>query len=197
MQTLNLEQLSEEWFAARCGVPSASEFSRFITPARGDYSKQARGYIAKLIRECVEGPGERMSTYWMDRGTSLEGEARAWYEFEFEEPVEQVGLILNRSCAYSPDGLLPNNGLLEIKCPKPETHIGWLLDGALPDEHKPQVHGGMVISDRDWLRFVSYCPGYRPLVVTVERDAYTAKVEKAVDTFVAEYAKAKAIIMAD
>ena len=191
----NLEQQTEEWFEAKRGIPSASEFSRFITPARGDYSKQARGYMAKLIRESVEGVSERVSSYWMERGCILEPEARSWYEFDFDADVQQVGLILNRSCAYSPDGLLGENGLLEIKAPKPETHIQWLLEDKLPDEHKPQVHGALVIADRDWLDFVSYCPGYRSLVVKVFRDGYTGKVEKAIDRFVQEYAEAKARII--
>ncbi len=195
MEILDLEQGSEEWFEARRGIPSASAFSRFITPARGDYSRQAKGYMATLIRETKEGTGERVNSYWMERGIAMEPEARSWFEFEFECDVEQVGLILSRDCAYSPDGLLGDNGLIEIKCAKPETHIGWLLDDKLPDEHKPQVHGGLVIADRDWLKFVSYCPGYKPLVIEVFRDEYTGKVEKAVDRFVSEYADAKARVL--
>lgn len=196
MKRLDCEQGSDEWFEARAGLCTVSEFSRFITPARGDYSKQAVGYIADLIVESTEGPQEGVNSGWMDRGKLLEGEARDWYEFRRGEEVQTVGLILNKGSGWSPDGEVGEPGGIEIKCPKPSTHIKWLLDGSMPSEHLPQVHGALVVGEKDWIDFLSYCPRYKPLLVRVERSDYTKKVEKALSRFLEEYEKAKALVTA-
>lgn len=194
MQILEVEQGSDEWFQHRCGIPTVSEFSRFITPARGDLSAQSVGYIADLIVESVEGPPEGMSSYWMDRGTSLEDEARSWYEFHRDCDVTVGGIILNKGAGWSPDGRIGRGGL-EVKCPKPSTHVKWLMDGGLPTEHKPQCHGALTVGELDWLDFVSYCPGYKPLLLHVEPDKYTAKVDAALAAFLEQYDEAKRKIL--
>ena len=194
MQTLDVPQGSEEWHAHRAGVPTVSEFGRFITPTRGDYSKQAAGYIAELIVESVEGPKQSIITPAMARGMILEPEARRWYEMHADTDVEQIGLILNKGAGYSPDGKLPAM-YLEIKCPEPKTHVSWLLSGELPNEHKAQVHGSMVVGEADACMFLSYCPGYRPLLLSAVRTAYTEKVEDALLRFNAELAEAKARVL--
>lgn len=192
MKIIDIAQGSEEWYEARCGIPTASEFNRFITPARGAYSKQWMGYACDLIVESIQGPTEAMSTYYMDRGTMLEDEARSEYEFANDVDVEVPGLIINRGAGWSPDGYVPEKcGGLEIKCPKPSTHVGWLIGGTLPDEHKPQCHGALVVGELDWLDFVSYCPGFPVFTVRVERDAYTEKVELALQQFLEDYQNAK------
>lgn len=194
MKVLDIEQGSVEWHQARCGIPTVSEFSRFITPARGDYSKQSIGYIADLIVESVEGPPDNASSYWMERGVNLESEARNFYEFDRECEVESTGMILNKGAGWSPDGRVGINGL-EIKCPKPSTHVKWLLDGILPSEHAPQVHGALVVGECEWVDFMSYCPGYAPLLIRVEPSKYTEKVGKALETFLVEYETAKARVL--
>lgn len=196
MKRLDCAQGSEEWFEARLGIPTVSEFGRFITPARGDHSKQSDGYIADLIVESVEGAGERISSYWMDRGTFLEDEARSFYEFETDQDVTQVGLILNKGAGWSPDGEVGADGALEIKCPKASTHVKWLLSGGLPNEHWPQVYGAIVVGEKKWADFLSYCPGYKPLLVRVEPCDYSAKVEMALGKFLQDLAEAKAKVLA-
>jgi len=191
MKQLDCEQGSDEWYEARCGIPTVSEFGRFITPKRGDLSAQSTGYIADLIVESVEGVGERISSYWMERGKVLEAEARDWYEFKRECEVEQVGLILNKGAGWSPDGL-PG---LEVKCPKPSTHVKYLLDDRLPTEHAPQVHGALVVGEGEWIDFLSYCPGYKPLLLRVYPNLYTEKVGKALETFLETYDSAKAKVL--
>lgn len=191
MQILTIKQYEPEWWQARLGLPTVSEFSRFITPKRGDLSAQADGYIADLIVEQVEGLSEQVQSYWMERGITMEEQARAWYEFEYDCDVERVGLILNKGAGWSPDGLVGPKGAVEIKCPKPSTHVKWLLTGGIPDEHKPQAHGALSIGERDWVDFVSYCPGYRKLVVRVTPDEYTEKVDAALKAFLEKYEAAK------
>lgn len=191
MKVIDVEQGSEQWHRERCGLPTVSEFSRFITPAKGDYSSQAKGYIADLIVESVEGPQESYVSGYMERGRVLEDEARLEYEFENDVEVVQVGLIVNHGAGYSPDGLIEPDGALEIKCPKSSTHVKWLLDGKLPFEHKPQVHGALYVGQLEWLDFVSYCPGYPTLTIRVTPDEYTAKVADALDRFIADHIKAE------
>lgn len=197
MQRLDIEQGSVEWFEARRGIPTASEFGRIITAKRGDLSAQADSYIADLIVETIEyDPEDRFRSYWMDRGRLLEPEAADWYEFRFDTPLERLGLILNLGAGYSPDRVVGLKGAVEIKCPAPKTHVKWLLDGGLPDEHRPQVHGGLAIGELDWIDFVSYCPKYKPLVIRVTRDLYTVKVESALKAFLQQYKAAQLRIAA-
>ena len=192
MKILDFQQGTPEWHEARSGIPTASEFHRFITPARGQYSKQSMGYICDLIVESVQGPTEAMSTYYMDRGTMLEDEARSEYEFENDVDVEVPGLIVNAGAGWSPDGyMLDRKGGLEIKCPKPSTHVGWLIGGKIPDEHKPQCHGALLIGELDWLDFVSYCPGFPVFTTRVVRDDYTEKVQAALGQFLEDYEHAR------
>ena len=88
MQVLDIEQGSPEWFEARKGLPTASCFSKIITPKTGKLSASVDAYIAELIAETKEDTTEQIRSYWMERGRLLEGEARAWYEFETDDDVE-------------------------------------------------------------------------------------------------------------
>lgn len=194
-QVLNIEQGEPEWFEARRGIPTASAFGKIITPTRGELSTQSVGYIAELIAETLDyDPEEQCRSYWMDRGREIEPEARDWYAFRYNVEIQQVGIILNHGAGYSPDGLIDPNGAVEFKCPKPSTHVKWLLKGGLPNEHKPQVHSGLHIGELDWIDFVSYCPGFRPLVVRVTPDTYTKNVAAALRAFNEAYEHSKKFI---
>ncbi len=186
MKRLDIEQGSDEWFQARLGIPTVSRFADFITPARGDYSKSAIRYIARLIREKHSGPVAGFQNAAMLHGIATEDEARSWYEFENDCVVEQVGLILSKGAGWSPDGLVGSGGI-EIKCPDEDTHIMYLLADVLPREYAPQCHGALFIGELVWLDFVSYCPGYPTFVVRVRPDDYTAKVGAALEKFLTEY----------
>ena len=191
MQVLDIEQGSPEWFEARKGLPTASCFSKIITPKTGKLSASVDAYIAELIAETKEDTTEQIRSYWMERGRLLEGEARAWYEFETDSDVEQVGLILNHGVGYSPDGLADPKGGLEIKCPMPKTHIKYLMAGEIPIEYKPQLHGGLYVAELDWIDFLSYCPGYNPLLIRVVPDDYTKQLAEALAIFLERYEAAK------
>lgn len=203
MIILGHEQQSPEWFSARLALPTASEFGKIITPAKGDLSASASGYIDELIDEIVRPDASRGfdGNRHTDRGNALEPDARAWYALQADEEVNQVGLILSddRRAGCSPDSLVgpiaaPLGGL-EIKAPDGPTHVGYLRRGALPDKYKPQVHGSLVITGLPWWDFLSFCPGYRKLLVRVYPDDYTAKVREALGEFLKRYAAAKASIL--
>jgi hypothetical protein len=143
----------------------------------------------------------------MERGSVLEAEAIAWYEMQTGLKVELGGIILadDKSRAVSPDGKIAVKGgdkaLLEVKCLSPKHHVKALLNAEFkgkpyPDEFKPQVHSGLSIADEyDFTTFLMYCPGYKELIVHVERDEYTEKVRVALDQFceLLEIAKAKVL----
>ena len=127
----------------------------------------------------------------MQRGVELEFEARAFFTLETGLSVDQVGFITNDagSAGCSPDGLIAETAGLEIKCPKASTHFKYLRAGDLPAFYKPQVHFSMAITGFTQWWFMSYFPGLDPLILTVERDDYTAAIESALATFLEKLAE--------
>ena len=196
MKRLDIPQGEREWFEARKGIPTASEFYKIVTPKTGALSAQATGYIAELIDEIVHPDTEEMfRSYWMERGRIMEEEAANWYEFRYDVPLEKIGIILNHGAGYSPDRAIGLKGAVEFKCPKPTTHVKWMLNGGPLDDHRPQVHGGLIIGELEWIDLVSYCPGYKTIVVRVTPNDYTVKVEKALDSFLMQYEEAKVKVL--
>ena len=189
MKLYKCEQGTQEWMDARCGVATASRFGEICTPAKGEFAAGARTYAAELIAERLMGGPDPWKTDYqsrdMQRGSFSEDEARRYYELERNCDVQRVGFCLHDGGQWgcSPDGLIGDDGGLELKCPAPKTHITWLVDGAVPREHLPQVHGGLIVTGREWWDFMSYCPGLPPLLLRVQRDEYTAKVEAALAKF--------------
>ena len=130
----------------------------------------------------------------MLRGNVLEQEARDFFEFRMDLSVKQVALIYpNEQKKYhcSPDGLTDDKGGLEIKCPKPKTHIKYLLDDKFPKaEYNAQVQGSLMVTGLSHWYFMSYCPGLNPFIKRITPDAdYMAKLKTELDRFCAELAK--------
>jgi len=134
----NVAQGSTEWLLLRMGRPTASCFDRIITPS-GKPSSQASDYCNLLLAELMLGrPIETPAMPWMERGSLLEDDARAEYEFVNDVTVDRVGFCTTDDglIGCSPDGLVGEDGLLELKCPKAEVHVGYLL---LEDEGVQQA----------------------------------------------------------
>ena len=144
MITLAVEQGSEAWIQARLGIPTASNFRRIIT-ASGVLSRSSVGYMNELLAEWQSGTRQVIYTSkWMQRGIEMEAEARSSYALRTNTKVAQVGLVYrdkNRLIAASPDGLVNQDGLLEIKCPQPAKHETYLYHGKVPTIYIPQVQG--------------------------------------------------------
>ena len=193
MRMINHEQGTPEWLASRLGCPSGSGFDKLIQ-ASGKPSTQADGYINQLIAEVMTGETTYVHvTDAMQRGTDQEPMARGFYELASGNSVNQVGFCKHDTleCGVSPDGLIGQDGGLEIKVPAPHTHIAYLRAGVLPTKYKQQVMGCMWITDRQWWDFVSYHESMPALIVRVERDDDYIKlladeVSKAVDTIQSE-----------
>jgi YqaJ-like viral recombinase domain len=192
----NVEQGSPEWFGLRLGRPTASEFSRILTPAKADYSAQAAEYIDELIGvklNALDGRFppwvEKYTSRDMANGEAFEAEARFWYAMETGNKVRQVGFVTTDDGRFgcSPDGLIDPDGGLELKCPHPSTQMYRLRKGVLPNEYKGQVHGALAITGRKWWDFVSYCHGLPKFMVRVEPDEFTEKLKAALEKFWVDY----------
>jgi len=181
MIIVDVVQGTPEWMACRLGIPTASEFSNIITPAKGEYSKSATTYMHKLIAESLTGKeATGFMSDWMERGVEMEAEARSWYEFTRNATVRQVGFCYRddrKDCGCSPDGLLDDRGL-EIKCVSPGVMVGYLLDGGMVREYIPQVQGSMLVTGLSVWDFLVYHPDFEPMLITVKRDdEYISKLE--------------------
>lgn len=172
MRHIDAPQGSPEWHQARLGCPSGSGFKRLIT-SRGEPSSTAETYINELIAEKVTGePTFVTETEWMTRGKELEIDAKAFYEFDQGVDIQDVSFIKDDKYEFgvSPDGLIGKDGGIEIKCPKPSTHVQYLRTKKVPSIYIAQIQGCMMVTERKWWDFMSFHPMMEPLIIRVYRD---------------------------
>ncbi len=180
------DQGTPAWFDLKLGSVSASHFSSVLN------KKTGRGkYMAKLVKERLT--GEREAGYNnkdMDRGVRLEKVARRAYENAFDVTIRQVGFVeMDEYVGVSPDGMIGDDGLLEIKCPRLSVHQRYIAKGKLPTTYRAQVQGQLWVAQRQWCDFVSFClESKTPLFwVRVKRDEeYILNLEYETQKFVAE-----------
>lgn len=172
MQIHNFEQRSPEWHEIRRGKITASNFGKVIT-STGKPASAQESFVNELIAEMITGEVVHLEpTFWMQHGIDTEPRACAVYEMQCCVDVDHVGFCVHDEidAGCSPDGLIGTEGGLEIKCPAPNTHIGYLRDGRIPAKYIPQVQGSMWITGRPWWDFMSFHPHYPELIVRVPRD---------------------------
>jgi hypothetical protein len=185
-----IEQGSDAWRKLRAGLPTASEFHDVIAKVgpRGGIPKGRQKLLWRLAGEIITGePEDTYQNADMLRGHEREAEARDYYAFLYDVDPKRVAFIRNGNCGASPDSLIGEEGLLEIKDAKPSVQIERLIAGTLPSEHKAQCQGQLMVSGRRWVDFMSHSRGLPPFVTRVERDEkYIAELREGVDRFVAE-----------
>ena len=185
-------QRSEQWFRVRLGIPTASEFKRIVTPKGWKLSTQAEGYCHRLLAEwmldapVLDNPYE---SEWMQRGSETEALARASYELETGLTVAQVGFVTTDDGVYgcSPDGLVSEDGGLEMKCSSPQVHVRHMLKRDIDDEHLVQVMGCLLVTERKWWDVQAFCStaALPTVIVRVYRDeAKIAALKSTLDAFV-------------
>jgi hypothetical protein len=189
VKTYHFDQGTPEWYAARLGIPTASEFSRIITAAKGDISKSAPKYAHQLVAETLLGrPIEKptVNSWAMQRGKELEPLARAAYAEAHKVTVDQVGFVTT-DCGRigcSPDGLV--RGIrrgLEIKCVLDDSHVGIWADGP-GDDYKQQIQGSMAIAELDEWDLWAWHPELPPVLIRTTRDEpYITKMRGALTEF--------------
>lgn len=182
------EQGTPEWDQSRLAIPTSSKFGSIVTPTCKK-STQAEAFMNHLVAEWLEGrPVEHRTFGSMANGTETEPQARDAYEFITGNDVVETGVVYKDSdklVGCSPDGLLCSiRKGVEIKCPDPHTHIGYLLAEKLPNIYIPQVQGSMFVTGYDEWDFMSFHPNYPPLIITVKRDEeYIEKLETVLHVF--------------
>ena len=188
MKIIDVEQRSPDWWKCRRGIPTASGFDMIIQPIKMGPSTSQEKYINRLI-------AERFSTIWpveggyvspeMSHGIETEQTAREVYEMAHGVTVQQVGFCLSDDGRFgcSPDGLVGDDGGIEVKCPLPETHVKYLRDGKLPDDYKTQVHGELLVTGRQWWDFISYSEGLPTFQIRVVRGDFTTLLGEYVKSF--------------
>lgn len=194
-------QGSPEWWALRRGIPTASEFGRIITPAKGEYAKGSETYAAELVAEALGWQSGFQGTPDTQRGTYLEKEAVNWLSFRHGLEVRDSGFWRSDCKRYgaSPDGITSDGRPVEIKCPAMNTFIKWRLAKGLPEEHKAQVHGEMILTGADECLFVAYAdsPLVDNMLVHVVRDDFTKRLEEHLATFCDRLAAIQREILGD
>lgn len=190
MRIIDCIQGSPEWFAARCGIPTASNFDKIVDMS-GNPSKQRKKYLYQLVGERITGkPEETFQSFAMLRGKEVEAEARNFYELTNAQKIATVGICLSDGDALygaSPDGMVGKDGAIEIKCPMLSTHVSYLLEGKLPSDYFQQVQGQLFVTGRRWCDFISYYPGMNPLIVRVLPDkGFQEKLKAELESFCTE-----------
>jgi putative phage-type endonuclease len=191
----DIEQNTQEWFAIRCGKVTASRIADIIATTKSGYSASRANYEAQLICEILTGkPAESFTNAAMAWGTETEPLARAQYELKTGNMVNQIGFVVHpkiEQAGASPDGLVDNDGLIEIKCPNTSTHLDTLLSQKVPSKYITQMTWQMLCTGRKWCDFVSYDPrlpdNLQLFIQRIELDEdYGKKLESEVKGFLEE-----------
>lgn len=183
-----VEQGGAEWKAARAGVVTGSAIDGVLTPATLKPSKSA-GYFLQIVAERLIGEpcDDFEGSAWTERGTEMEDEARRWYAFERGVEVARVGFITTDDgrVGCSPDGLVGDDGGLELKCPAAKTHVGYALDpSTLVAAYRGQTQVFLYVTGRAWIDLVSFNPAIAPVIVRVTPDAvYQTALAEALSKF--------------
>jgi hypothetical protein len=160
----DLEQGSEEWHAQRRGIVTASVVGKLLTPTlRVASNDVSRGLTLLLVAERITGwTDETPITSDMWRGIDSEPIARDLYS-KHHAPATESGFMRRDfkgwTLGYSPDGVVGEDGLIEIKAPRAKTHLRTILADEIPAHYMPQLQAGLLVSGRRWIDFVSYCGG--------------------------------------
>jgi hypothetical protein len=179
VRIFDCEQNSAEWIWVRTGRITASRMCDLMaTLKRGGEAASRRDYRAELIAERLTGKTEdRYLSKEMQFGIEQEPFARTAYEIRTENMVDQAGFIFHPRLDFSgasPDGLIGQDGGLELKCPKTTTHLAYMTAGTVPEEHQYQMLWNMACADREWWDFASFDPRLpeklRLFIVRMPRD---------------------------
>lgn len=179
MRTIKCTQGSAEWLEVRRGKITASRIADVLAVLKkGGEGADRRNYRIEQIAERLSGRSEdHYVSPEMEWGTEFEPIARSAYEIATESMVDTVGFVLHPTFDFagsSPDGLVGDDGGLELKCPKTTTHIKWLMDGKVPEEHQAQCLWHMTCCERKWWDFMSFDPrlpdGLKIFIARMERD---------------------------
>lgn len=172
MKTLDCKQGSPEWVKARLGIVTASEMDALVSPIGKIRSGQGvETYLCRKICEKLFGtPVGGGGSFATEQGSILELEARPWYSFDLNIDVQTPGFCLSDDgrVGCSPDGLVGDDGGLEIKCFQPEHSLAVLMKNEVPDEYVIQIQTSLFVTKRKWWDFLSYSRQFPAVVIRVQ-----------------------------
>lgn len=190
MRIIDCVQGSEQWESYR-HRPTASQFHRICTPVKGQYAASAKDYACELIAKQLGVYTEPPPSYWMEWGTENEPNAIQSYQRRHKVKINRPGFVFpddTDAFGGSPDSIVDDEGLLEVKCPKPETLIKYHSDGVLPPEYKPQIQGLLLITELEWCDFYVWHPELQPFELRVQPDVeYQTNILDCLELFLAEF----------
>lgn len=189
-EIFDFPQGSLEWYVARCGIPTASEFATVMRTkgkSADGSSKERNNYILKVAAEIITGESAEQYGYTnaaMERGKEMEAEARAAYAFMSDVEPQLVGFIRRGRAGGSPDALIGDDGLLELKTALPHILIDKLFRNEFPSEHAAQCQGNLWLSGREYIDIGIYWPKL-PLFIkrAYRQESYIRQIVSAVDQF--------------
>lgn len=199
IEIFTCQQGTPEWRACRLGIPTASEFHSVLAQGEG---KTRRTYMLKLIGEQLTGESqEGFTNLHTERGHLLEADIRELVSFDYPVAPTVVGFVRRTLGAMqvgcSPDSLVGEEGMLEIKSKLPHLQLEVVIKNRLPPEHVAQCQGNLWIAERKWIDFVSYWPGLPLFKIRVFPDLeYHAKLDEALTVFHLEMSDIKASLPA-
>ncbi|UOF79265.1 exonuclease [Caudoviricetes sp.] len=186
IELFDFPQNSEEWYLARSGIATMSDADVYTMKGKGGGESETRKKLLyRKAGEIITGkPAESYSNHHMERGHALEPEARNLYAFMTDCDPTLIGFVRNGRRGASPDALIGNNGVLEIKTKMPERLIPVIEDEGFPSEHKAQTQGILMVAEREWIDLACYWPGFELVIRRAYRDEeYIAKLSEAIDKF--------------
>ena len=186
MQILTMPQRSAEWYAARLGLVTASKFGEVMAKGRGSApSARRQTYLNHVVAERISGElSENYTGADADRGIAYEDEAIRAYEFQTDATVKRIGMVRNDIAGASPDGLVGDEGLVEVKAPRRHHYIRMILSDDPAADYRPQIMGQLWLSERAWCDLCLYSPPLPLFVRRVPRDDdYIADLVTAVAAF--------------
>lgn len=196
MKIVECVQGSPQWIQARLGVPTASQFHRIYSPARRRPSKQRDLYLLELLDEWSHRVrDDQFESHWTRRGRDLEPLARFDYTMRTGAAVREVGFVLRDDglCGGSPDGLVGDDTVLEIKAKSPQRHAR-VLAGYAPG-HTSQCQSLMYITERPLAHLWHFCTESEPVLTVIERDDDLIRdMVPVLDEFIAELEEQKQIV---
>ena len=197
-------QKSDVWLWEKSGIVTASEADALFTPLfkikDGDAVESLLNQ--KLAEWWLGRPLDSFSTFAMDNGNILEDEAKPYYEISYGQEVRTVGLVTDETAdspatiGCSPDGLIGEDGGLEIKCPNSDTHVSYLRNGGVPKKYIVQIHFSLYVTGRAWWNFFSYRRKFPPVLVRVNRDdKIMATIADGVKSFMVQFEAGKKLLI--
>lgn len=203
MRIFNCEQRSPEWYSVRTGAITASQFCDVLDVLKNGKpgAKRIKLLNDKVVERVTGDLTEHFTNFAMKRGTELEPDARSAYESKTGIMVSEVGFVMHNTLRIgcSPDGLVGDDGMVEIKCPFSANEMlsAWLDMPTFLDQYLPQINGQMWLANRQWCDLVVYHPKFPVLTHRVMRDEESVnKLAAAVMDFEAEVTERTAELVA-